>query len=52
LGESVNVADMEKSAPAPDAGSRVVSLLRNPSSVRTAIVVNEILGPPKGLRRR
>jgi hypothetical protein len=30
----------------------IVPLLRNQRNVRTAIVINEILGPPKGLRRR
>jgi hypothetical protein len=30
----------------------VVALVRNSTGMRTAIMVNEILGPPKGLRRK
>jgi len=52
LGETVSVAEKDQSqSPAPEA-SAILPLLRNASSVRTAIVINEILGPPKGLRRR
>jgi hypothetical protein len=52
LGETVNVADKEQSRSSPADASAILPLLRNASSVRTAIVINEILGPPKGLRRR
>jgi hypothetical protein len=52
LGDTVTagVSQMEQ-APEPQEIA-IVPLLRNPSGVRAAIVVNEILGPPKGLRRR
>jgi hypothetical protein len=52
LGETVNVANKEQSADTAMDGSQIVALLRNASSVRTAIVINEILGPPRGLRPR
>jgi hypothetical protein len=52
LGETVSVADKEQSQSSPAEASAILPLLRNASSVRTAIVINEILGPPKGLRRR
>ncbi|HET6323052.1 MAG TPA: hypothetical protein VFG04_00015 [Planctomycetaceae bacterium] len=54
LGNTVTVgtADQEQAAQPPSPASAIVPLLRNVSSVRSAIVINEILGPPKGLRRR
>jgi hypothetical protein len=52
LGETVNVADKVRSKSSAAEASAILPLLRNASSVRTAIVINEILGPPKGLRRR
>lgn len=53
LGEplAAGVAEPAQS-PSPNEGNAIVALLRNPRSVRNAVVVNEILGPPKGLRRR
>ncbi len=54
LGATVTVGTTapEPAAQAPSAASAIVPLLRNPASVRNSIVINEILGPPKGLRRR
>ena len=37
---------------AAEAGAPFLALLRNPSGVRNAILINEILGRPKGLRRK
>jgi hypothetical protein len=45
-------AEQDQAARAQSPGSLILPMLRNVSSVRTAIVINEILGPPKALRRR
>jgi hypothetical protein len=54
LGDTMTAggAGQERTAAPKTEGSAIAALLRNPSQVRSAIVVNEILGPPKGLRRR
>jgi hypothetical protein len=52
LGDSMTAGDATPKAAAQSEGNVIAALLRNPSQVRSAIVVNEILGPPKGLRRR
>jgi hypothetical protein len=54
LGEAVaaGLSGNTRSESSPIAGNVIAPLLRNPQSVRTAIVINEILGPPRGLRRR
>lgn len=53
LGSTVtaNAAGRDRIGPVPS-GSSIGDVLRNPANVQTAILVNEILGPPKGLRRR
>ncbi len=53
LGESMAATAPEPAqAPAPSGANTIATLLRSPRSVRNAVVINEILGPPKGLRRR
>jgi hypothetical protein len=55
LGQTITAGVTEAlpaSGPSASEGKDIMPLLRNPSSARTAIVVNEILGRPKGLRRR
>jgi hypothetical protein len=54
LGQTVTMGLTEEPAAALPASEATDfgQLLRNPASARTAIVVNEILGRPKGLRRR
>ncbi len=42
--------DKDQAAAMP--ASPLIALLRNPTGMRTAVLVNEILGPPKGLRRK
>ncbi len=53
LGERIagGVAELSQT-PTSGGANLIVPLLRNQRNVRTAIVINEILGPPKGLRRR
>jgi hypothetical protein len=54
LGSTIttSVADKRQTAAPTLEASDIMPLLRNASSVRTAIVINEILGRPKGLSRR
>jgi hypothetical protein len=54
LGESLTIGDStpKASAATQSEGSLIAASLRNRSRVRSAIVINEILGPPKGLKRR
>jgi hypothetical protein len=53
LGTTITApAETEQAAVPKIDGSQIVPLLRNRSNVRTAIVINEILGRPKGLSRR
>jgi hypothetical protein len=54
LGQTITAGVTESTPTAGGASEAwdIVPLLRNPSSARAAIVVNEILGRPKGLRRR
>jgi hypothetical protein len=54
LGETITVgaAEQKQSEESQSGASVIIPLLRNADSVRTAIVINEILGPPNGLRRR
>jgi hypothetical protein len=54
LGDTMTAGDSAPNAAAAtqSEGSVIAASLRNPSRVRSAIVINEILGPPKGLRRR
>jgi hypothetical protein len=51
LGKTETRGLEENEAPAV-AGVPILSLLRNPAGVRTAILVNEILERPKCLRRK
>jgi len=51
LGKTETRGTEEKEAPAL-AGVPIMTLLRNPEGVRTAILVNEILERPKCLRRK
>ena len=44
---------IERQREQTSAGARqIVNLLRDPNGVRQAILINEILSPPKGSRRR
>jgi hypothetical protein len=54
LGSTItaDAADPKRVATRTPEASALLPLLRNASSVRTAIVINEILGRPKGLSRR
>jgi hypothetical protein len=46
------LAEQQQSAAPPPEASLIVPFLQDPSNVRRAILANEILGPPRGLRRR
>jgi hypothetical protein len=54
LGETVTMdtTSQAQGGKTPSESSEIFSMLRNASTVRNAIVINEILGPPKALRRR
>jgi hypothetical protein len=54
LGETITLGATEQDQPVqtPFDATAIVPLLRSAASVRTAMVINEILGPPKALRRR
>jgi hypothetical protein len=54
LGETVTrgADDPKQAASTQSATPPLAVLLRDPAGARTAIVMNEILGPPKGLRRK
>ncbi|HXY36356.1 MAG TPA: hypothetical protein VEI07_19115 [Planctomycetaceae bacterium] len=53
MGDTVTAGVAQQdTAPASSEASLIAPLLRNPANVRSSIVINEILGPPRGLRRR